>query len=564
MRSAVSLSLLLLVQTSALAYNSTNLADVYAQVGFDPAATNCGVIVQLSDIHMSLAAGGGDAVLTNLDARVVSMVNAITPRPDAIAVTGDVASNVGPGSPGAGPDYPNGTNELTMAKAELAKLTNCGAMYVCPGNHDSVYGDYTGSAFETIFGLSRFTNFAVANLPVVMLDSGNNGVIDQEQIDWLATLNYDRTKPVLAMLHIPIHGGDMYGRESSRELLWWLGKFKLSYVACGHDHGNYAIEFPNRGGHVVEHFCPSTDALGHSMAADPTLDQTAGFLIYCVTNGYVQAVIRAAITNANYYTRVTNETWTSSQQPLKNLTNILFTAEEGHFNRSTYQASSSGGQDCGYWYIYATNYQALLPLDTFTTATRLLVEFNRETTNTVNAYLSTNGTSWTNYAWEFYRDGVGSVVIPVGLRGAPLWFKIAGNGNMFVGGFALGTTATMTAYEQWAGLETGDYRASKWSTSDVSPAFRYALGLHPTRLETTRMLPQAVHGGGWPLRSTNNLTVATLPIRSGVTWSLQSSPSVDGPWTNASGYSSSLTNGYRMVTVTNLGTNFVRLSVNVP
>src|ERR1700744_5365800 len=65
---------------------STNIADLYRQIGFNPSATNCGVLVQATDIHMaadsSLLAQG--MIVTNLDPRLVSMINGISPRPTAM------------------------------------------------------------------------------------------------------------------------------------------------------------------------------------------------------------------------------------------------------------------------------------------------------------------------------------------------------------------------------------------------------------------------------------------------------------------------------------------------
>ncbi len=98
-------------------------------LNFNPLATNCGVLLQISDIHIALDSTElfGGNIVTNIDVRLSAMVKAIAPQPTAMIVTGDlcVAGAVAFGYPEI---EPRSMNELILAKATLKQFTNfpCG------------------------------------------------------------------------------------------------------------------------------------------------------------------------------------------------------------------------------------------------------------------------------------------------------------------------------------------------------------------------------------------------------------------------------------------------------
>src|SRR5438132_1544268 len=76
------------------AHAYTNLDDAYSAIGFNPNAPGNAVVVLFSDPHMTLDPGRG--ITTNLDYRLVNSINAMTPPPARILVSGDICTTYSP------------------------------------------------------------------------------------------------------------------------------------------------------------------------------------------------------------------------------------------------------------------------------------------------------------------------------------------------------------------------------------------------------------------------------------------------------------------------------------
>ena len=87
---------LFLITLSAQGY--TNLTSAYSAMGFDPSAPGNAVVVFFSDPHMNsqVWAGISPILTTNLDSRLVNIVNAMDPPPARIVVAGDISNSYCP------------------------------------------------------------------------------------------------------------------------------------------------------------------------------------------------------------------------------------------------------------------------------------------------------------------------------------------------------------------------------------------------------------------------------------------------------------------------------------
>lgn len=100
---------------------------------WSPAALAQATIVQISDTHIGLSTAPN--ALQHLQT-VVNQINAMSPQPDAVIVSGDIGET---------------TSAWTTAKNTLANLK--AAVYFCPGNHDihttniSAYRQYFGNDY---------------------------------------------------------------------------------------------------------------------------------------------------------------------------------------------------------------------------------------------------------------------------------------------------------------------------------------------------------------------------------------------------------------------------------
>lgn len=452
-------------------YTSTNINDCYQYLGFNPCGDHCGVIVQISDPHICFTAAG--PLTTNFDSRMIQMINAIKPQPTVLALSGDLTSSIAVG-PSAPLTVPGGSNELVQGRSEWRRLTNYAACYAIPGNHDSIFRDYTGRLWTNVMGVSRYTNFYVGGLPVLMLDTQNQGVIDPEEANWLAQWKgrLDQTKPVMVIQHLPLLGNaTAFLREEQNTTLSFLAQWQAPiWVAVGHTHGRAWNSFANGAAPLNQVYANSCNPLISSIEA--------GFNVFCVTNGGISGVITATLTNQTYSVMGVDAQFAEVPWLMTGTTNALFLVWEGHFKRSDYAVSVSGWNlgDCDYWWIYATNYTCRLPANQYPNATTVLLGFDHGRVDNLICSLSADGTNWTNVPWGLATlSGIMSVVIPTNLRGAPLWMNVRGQPfyewhyTCNVGGFGLATTNIQSDMRPTLSLQrlaTGI--GVSWSPADTS------------------------------------------------------------------------------------------------
>lgn len=189
-------------------------------------------IVQLTDPH--LGAPWSEDPASALAAAVASVDERLDGAPDAVIVTGDIASTP------------------TDAEYEQARglLEGLGApLYVLAGNHDE--RDGLRRSFDLSGAEDEFVNYAVSLGPVRLVgldtkrEGSAGGQLDTDRISWLdRALAEDRETPtLLAMHHPPIRTGipamDLIGIPGPEraELAEVVGRHRqVQLIAAGHVH----------------------------------------------------------------------------------------------------------------------------------------------------------------------------------------------------------------------------------------------------------------------------------------------------------------------------------------
>lgn len=207
------------------------------------------LIAQITDLH--IAADGPGLGLVDTAARLaeaVDFLEAMTPAPDAVVVTGDLVND------GTDAEYERLVSIIGPLRSPL---------FVLPGNHDNPAR--LAAAFPDHRYLGRGpagTYDFVADLgevALVGLDTAvrgqAHGAVGQAQLAWLdATLERLHMKPVLiAMHHPPFETGiwwmDAMGLEGAGEFAEVLARHdNCNRVICGHIHRAITT---NIGGAVV-------------------------------------------------------------------------------------------------------------------------------------------------------------------------------------------------------------------------------------------------------------------------------------------------------------------------
>jgi 3',5'-cyclic AMP phosphodiesterase CpdA len=115
---------------------------------WSPAAFAQATIVQISDTHIGLSTAPN--ALQHLQT-VVNQINAMSPQPDAVIVSGDIGET---------------SNDWTTAKNTLANLK--AVVYFCPGNHDIHTTNI--SSYRQYFG-NDYYSFKINNITFMVIDS---------------------------------------------------------------------------------------------------------------------------------------------------------------------------------------------------------------------------------------------------------------------------------------------------------------------------------------------------------------------------------------------------------
>ncbi|PWC17774.1 phosphodiesterase [Brenneria corticis] len=196
------------------------------------------LLAQISDLHFR---SEGRKLYEFIDvngqnAQVVSQLNALTERPDAVVVSGDI---VNCGCP----------REYQVARRVLQMLDY--PLYVIPGNHDDKHHflDAMRPLCPQLGDDAENIRYAVDDFPLRLLfiDSSltgqSKGWLTPATLDWLEqqlTAHQERESAIF-MHHPPLPLGsaqmDPIACENGREILQLIERFpQLTRVFCGHNH----------------------------------------------------------------------------------------------------------------------------------------------------------------------------------------------------------------------------------------------------------------------------------------------------------------------------------------
>ena len=198
------------------------------------------LIAQITDLHLGFDPDEpGEANRQRLD-RVIAALNALSPQPDVLLVTGDIADR--------------GTAEAYAQFRDAASALAC-PVYCCPGNHDR--RDNFSMALPQPEGLPGFIQygFDAGELRVLVLDTleeeRHGGSFCAARAQWLADelASHSRRPTLIALHHPPIASGIAWMDpapsapwiERLAEVL--RGHDQIVKLVCGHIHRPIATQW---------------------------------------------------------------------------------------------------------------------------------------------------------------------------------------------------------------------------------------------------------------------------------------------------------------------------------
>jgi len=208
------------------------------------------ILAQITDLHAGETFQVEGSPLDTLEAvrHAVAHLNALTPRPDAVAITGDLVA------------HEDGQSYEALARVLAELMMPC---YLIPGNHDD--RGLIRQAFADLACLPQegdFLHYTVEDLPLrlIALDSHVPGQVGGRlcaaRLAWLeARLAEAPERPVLILIHHPpmesgipaFDAEPLQGTVAFGELV--ARHPNILAIACGHVHRN--IVAPWRGSLVT-------------------------------------------------------------------------------------------------------------------------------------------------------------------------------------------------------------------------------------------------------------------------------------------------------------------------
>lgn len=445
---------------------STNLATVFASMGFNPFAPSSATIVQISDIHMSVTQDQLPEVVTNVDNRLVKMVNEMRPPPAKIVFTGDF-SIMGSYCFGA-PVYTNlCIEELQHAKRELLKFTNA-PLVLMPGNHDTygTEGD-TAHLFQSVFtNTPAYGKFEVKGLKALYLYGHHSAELDPTQEAWFRN-EVSQLSPhqqVAVFVHQPPLNGLTIERGLKSPLMESFREWEAPVWAfAGHYHWRDVAAFSLGKTNIYQVLVSSANRL-ISTSPIPTAPDTPGFQIICVRDAQVVGIIFGALTNGYYYpVNLPGWSYPVMRYMFEEVPRPLLLREEGDYDRSEYSEwckclfSGEMGFDTGDWWAYVHQWRVRLPLGDYRgMATHALLATESATPDTADVSLTklrdfkfrigvdTNNMVPTTVT--LCSNHTAYIVIPPNLRSnSHVWLELTNDFSgpfweMHIGGWGLATT----------------------------------------------------------------------------------------------------------------------------
>lgn len=475
---------------SSAAVSSTNLATVFASMGFNPFAGNSATIVQISDIHMSVT-DQLPVIVTNVDNRLVKMVNELRPPPAKIVFTGDF-SIMGSYCFGAPPSINLCREELQHAKRELLKFTNA-PLVLMPGNHDTygTEGD-TAHLFQSVFtNTPTYGQFEVKGLKAFYLYGHHSAELDPPQEAWFRNevSQLSPQQQVAVFVHQPPLNGLAIERGIKSPLMESFQEWEAPVWAfAGHYHWRDVNAYSLGKTNIYQIVVSSPNPL-ISYSPFPTHPAAPGFQIICVRDAQVVGIVFGALTNGTYYPVSLPNYTLPMRYMFEEIPRPLLLLEEGRYDRAQYAEwckslySGEMGFDTGEWWAYVHQWRVRLPLGDYqglvthallstgnatpdttdVSVTRLRdIEFRiGATTNnmvTASVVLCSNLAAW--------------ITIPPDLRtNTHVWLELTNNYSgpyweMHIGGWGLATTNSigwpMPPRFTAASLKPDGSRAFRW------------------------------------------------------------------------------------------------------
>lgn len=437
--------ILLSFETIATSAQHFTLQSAYEALGFDPHASSNKVVVLFSDPHMNL-----DfhilPVTTNLDPRLVGVINGMDPPPAKIIVSGDTATTLSP-IPGWEPRSWNmnwGTNEMIDWLNSIKILTNINKTNILwvPGNHDQLYFETNAETYRLMYPtMPTRQRVDVGGVRFLLINCGAYGGKDEAQDQWLReeVAMTSPEQPVAVVTHVPpflIPPIYRWTGVTLREVFqdwperWW--------VFSGHYHARSMNVYDIGLSNVTQMAVGAANPTVFNGASDDT-----GCLFLCLSNGISGMVYYHY--NDQSFEVVPSPNWASPRHftaGFEGVSGLLWRRLKSR--EPAPEVKGFIGHDGVDWFSYARDIRWNLPLNNHSNQATHFLLFLNGLDPSARVEFSTGHNPWVEVEFPSPENSVYSIPIPPHMRSLPVVYArfSSDRGNNFIGGWGLSTTNT--------------------------------------------------------------------------------------------------------------------------
>lgn len=168
--------------------NDDPVHDITSQLvaaGFNPNSSNSSLMAIIGDLHINLQTG--DPKFTDrFDDTLVAELNSLTPSITDLTIAGDIIvhHSVSIGGPRYSSHYELSRQEFRVAKTQMERFGQNMSLRAVPGNHDTDREEDDAQLWREELKMPPFQKCVLGGVPVFFLNSGQAGMLDENQRAW--------------------------------------------------------------------------------------------------------------------------------------------------------------------------------------------------------------------------------------------------------------------------------------------------------------------------------------------------------------------------------------------
>ncbi|MCS7090240.1 MAG: LamG-like jellyroll fold domain-containing protein [Verrucomicrobiota bacterium] len=419
------------------------LEAAYGALGFDPRQSNSAVVVLIGDPHINVWPDQMP-VTTNLDTRLVAMINAMNPPPTKVVVLGDFTTSLAPmpGWPALSWTIRYGTNEMRIWSEAVRALTNVaeGDLLWIPGNHEQLDSETDADYYRMFYPeMPVRAVMDISGARFFLMNCGNYGGRSALQRDWFRQVweatpgGMDR----IILIHIAPFLQRVAYRGLALDIRDVVGDFDgIVWTVSGHEHA-YSLRTYRLGRARVASMVVGTS---NPLATNGRSYDT-GCALLCLSNG-IRGVIYWHLHDGRFRI-IGPPNWQAAETyapAFEDSPGLLWRRLKARGRPP--EVTSYNAHDAIEWYAYTRELIWSFPSDWLVPGADEFLLLAGSVTTGATLEVKIGAAGWTNLSWPRPTNGVYRFRLPEVVRpGSMCQFRYRSPGNNdFIGGWGFASS----------------------------------------------------------------------------------------------------------------------------